>query len=131
MIIITTPLLSIRICLFALHQVKPSLGLLILMLRCSSLFDFLFLVLSIFQSLNDFLCAIHKDDVEAEMRRLKLELKQTMDMYSTACKEALTAKQKVSFFPPLTKPQIHSSYIYNFDSKTDLILGNGAPSLES
>ncbi|XP_057958896.1 U-box domain-containing protein 52-like isoform X2 [Malania oleifera] len=34
------------------------------------------------------------DDVEAEMRRLKLELKQTMDMYSTACKEALTAKQK-------------------------------------
>ncbi|KAK1367632.1 U-box domain-containing protein 52 [Heracleum sosnowskyi] len=35
-----------------------------------------------------------KDDLEAEMRRLKLELKQTMDMYSTACKEALTAKQK-------------------------------------
>ncbi|KAJ1438034.1 UspA [Sesbania bispinosa] len=34
------------------------------------------------------------DDVEAEMRRLRLELKQTMEMYSTACKEALTAKQK-------------------------------------
>lgn len=34
--------------------------------------------------------------MEAEMRRLKLELKQTMDMYSTACKEALTAKQKVT-----------------------------------
>ncbi|KAF3437275.1 hypothetical protein FNV43_RR20028 [Rhamnella rubrinervis] len=34
------------------------------------------------------------DEVEAEMRRLRLELKQTMDMYSTACKEALTAKQK-------------------------------------
>nr|XP_023896925.1 U-box domain-containing protein 35-like [Quercus suber] len=34
------------------------------------------------------------DDVEAEMRRLRLELKQTMDMYSTACKEALTANQK-------------------------------------
>ncbi|KAF5748057.1 U-box domain-containing protein 52-like [Tripterygium wilfordii] len=34
------------------------------------------------------------DDVEAEMRRLKLELKQTMEMYSTACKEAPTAKQK-------------------------------------
>ncbi|XP_043811418.1 U-box domain-containing protein 52 isoform X3 [Manihot esculenta] len=34
------------------------------------------------------------DDVEDEMRRLKLELKQTMEMYSTACKEALTAKQK-------------------------------------
>ncbi|KAK1394701.1 hypothetical protein POM88_013757 [Heracleum sosnowskyi] len=28
------------------------------------------------------------------MRRLKLELKQTMDMYSIACKEAFTAKQK-------------------------------------
>ncbi|VVB10884.1 unnamed protein product [Arabis nemorensis] len=36
------------------------------------------------------------DDVEAEMRRLRLELKQTMDMYSTACKEALTAKQKAT-----------------------------------
>ncbi|XP_048432715.1 U-box domain-containing protein 52-like [Pyrus x bretschneideri] len=34
------------------------------------------------------------DDVEAEMRRLKLELKQTMEMYSTACKEALIAKHK-------------------------------------
>lgn len=29
------------------------------------------------------------------MRRLKLELKQTMEMYSTACREALTAQQKV------------------------------------
>ncbi|CAN8229832.1 unnamed protein product [Cochlearia groenlandica] len=36
------------------------------------------------------------DDVEAEMRRLKLELKQTMEMYSTACKEALTAKNKAT-----------------------------------
>jgi hypothetical protein len=34
------------------------------------------------------------DEVEAEMRRLKLELKQTMEMYSSARKEALTAKQK-------------------------------------
>jgi len=34
------------------------------------------------------------EEVEAEMRRLKLELKQTMDMYSTACKEALSARQK-------------------------------------
>ncbi|XP_073275194.1 U-box domain-containing protein 52-like isoform X2 [Primulina huaijiensis] len=34
------------------------------------------------------------DDVEAEMARLKMELKQTMDMYSTACKEALCARQK-------------------------------------
>nr|VDC63417.1 unnamed protein product [Brassica rapa] len=37
-----------------------------------------------------------QDDVESEMRRLKLELKQTMEMYSTACKEALTAKQKAT-----------------------------------
>ncbi|KAL8101805.1 U-box domain-containing protein 52-like isoform X2 [Apium graveolens] len=35
-----------------------------------------------------------KDDLDAEMRRLKVELKQTMDMYGTACKEALSAKQK-------------------------------------
>ncbi|KVH95617.1 hypothetical protein Ccrd_002339 [Cynara cardunculus var. scolymus] len=34
------------------------------------------------------------EDVEAEMRRLKLELTKTMEMYSSACKEALTAKQK-------------------------------------
>lgn len=38
---------------------------------------------------------VYQEEVEVEMRRLKLELKQTMDMYSTACKEALTAKQKV------------------------------------
>ncbi|XVF19100.1 hypothetical protein REPUB_Repub11eG0081100 [Reevesia pubescens] len=36
----------------------------------------------------------NKDDVENEMRRLKQELKQTMDMYSAACKEALSAKQR-------------------------------------
>ncbi|XVF26480.1 hypothetical protein REPUB_Repub14bG0020000 [Reevesia pubescens] len=34
------------------------------------------------------------DEVEAEMRRLRLELKQTMDLYSNACKEALSAKQQ-------------------------------------
>ncbi|XP_055810798.1 U-box domain-containing protein 35-like [Solanum dulcamara] len=34
------------------------------------------------------------EDIEAEMRRLKQELKQTMDMYSSACKEALSAKHK-------------------------------------
>ncbi|XP_019447617.1 PREDICTED: U-box domain-containing protein 35-like [Lupinus angustifolius] len=33
--------------------------------------------------------------VEADMRRLKLELKQTMEMYSTACREALTAQHKL------------------------------------
>ncbi|WCJ37178.1 Protein kinase protein with adenine nucleotide alpha hydrolases-like domain [Euphorbia peplus] len=34
------------------------------------------------------------DDAETEMKRLRLELKQTMDLYNNACKEALTAKQK-------------------------------------
>ncbi|KAK7251468.1 hypothetical protein RIF29_34699 [Crotalaria pallida] len=38
--------------------------------------------------------SVSDNNVEAEMRRLKLELKQTMEMYSTACKEALTAKEK-------------------------------------
>lgn len=33
--------------------------------------------------------------MEAEMRRLKLELRQTKEMYNLACKEALIAKQKV------------------------------------
>ncbi|XP_052310030.1 U-box domain-containing protein 52 [Populus trichocarpa] len=36
------------------------------------------------------------DFLEAEMRRLRLELKQTMAMYSTACKEALSAKKKAT-----------------------------------
>ena len=38
------------------------------------------------------------DDVEAQMRRLRLELKQTMDMYSSACREALTARNEVFKF---------------------------------
>lgn len=36
--------------------------------------------------------------MEADVRRLRLELKQTMEMYSNACKEALTAQQKVSAY---------------------------------
>ncbi|XP_051137193.1 U-box domain-containing protein 52-like [Andrographis paniculata] len=36
------------------------------------------------------------DEVEAEMRRLKQELKQTMDMYSTACMEELSARDKAT-----------------------------------
>ncbi|WJX70143.1 hypothetical protein P8452_54284 [Trifolium repens] len=35
------------------------------------------------------------DETEADMRRLKLELKQTMEMYNTACREALTAQHKL------------------------------------
>ncbi|RZR78241.1 hypothetical protein BHM03_00003521 [Ensete ventricosum] len=34
------------------------------------------------------------EDVEEEMKRLRLELKHTMDMYNNACKEAISAKQK-------------------------------------
>ncbi|TVU47032.1 hypothetical protein EJB05_06608, partial [Eragrostis curvula] len=49
------------------------------------------------QSSSSSFCSLGmQDDVEAEMKRLRLELKQTMDMYSTACKEALTAKQKAT-----------------------------------
>ncbi|KAK3156360.1 hypothetical protein QOZ80_2AG0106300 [Eleusine coracana subsp. coracana] len=35
-------------------------------------------------------------DVEGEMRRLRQELKQTMEMYNSACKEAIDAKQKTA-----------------------------------
>ncbi|KAK8683122.1 hypothetical protein V6N13_039189 [Hibiscus sabdariffa] len=38
--------------------------------------------------------SLNMDDVEAEMRRLKQELNQTMEMYNAACKEALLAKQR-------------------------------------
>ncbi|XP_074286794.1 U-box domain-containing protein 35-like isoform X2 [Silene latifolia] len=38
--------------------------------------------------------SMHMEDVETEMRKLRLELQQTMNMYNAACKEALTAKQK-------------------------------------
>ncbi|XVF69841.1 hypothetical protein PTKIN_Ptkin11bG0113200 [Pterospermum kingtungense] len=51
---------------------------------------------SSFESGRTSLSSQNMDDVEAEMRRLKLELKQTMDMYSAACKEALSAKQKAN-----------------------------------
>ncbi|XP_027902847.1 U-box domain-containing protein 35-like [Vigna unguiculata] len=33
-------------------------------------------------------------ELEAEMKRLRLELKQTMDMYSSACKQAISAKNQ-------------------------------------
>ncbi|PNY01849.1 U-box domain-containing protein 35-like [Trifolium pratense] len=34
-------------------------------------------------------------ELEAEMKRLRRELKQTMDMYSSACKQAISAKNQV------------------------------------
>uniref|UniRef100_A0A2C9WIK7 RING-type E3 ubiquitin transferase n=1 Tax=Manihot esculenta TaxID=3983 RepID=A0A2C9WIK7_MANES len=36
----------------------------------------------------------HMEEYEEETRRLKVELKQTIDMYHAACKEALTAKRE-------------------------------------
>ncbi|KAJ6406546.1 hypothetical protein OIU84_010121 [Salix udensis] len=38
----------------------------------------------------------NSDFLEAEMRSLRLELKQTMAMYGTACKEAISAKKKAT-----------------------------------
>ncbi|CAN8323647.1 unnamed protein product [Cochlearia groenlandica] len=38
----------------------------------------------------------HDDNNEAEIRRLKMELKYTMDMYNNACKEAISAKKTAS-----------------------------------
>ncbi|AQK59762.1 Protein kinase protein with adenine nucleotide alpha hydrolase-like domain [Zea mays] len=49
--------------------------------------------LSSAMSMESLSCA---GDVEAEMRRLRLELKQTMEMYNSACKEAVDAKQKAA-----------------------------------
>ncbi|CAA0829556.1 Protein kinase protein with adenine nucleotide alpha hydrolases-like domain [Striga hermonthica] len=48
-----------------------------------------------YSSFTDFsTSSVESDDAQAEMRRLKLELQRTMEMYSTACKAALTAEQK-------------------------------------
>lgn len=33
--------------------------------------------------------------MEAEMKELRLKLRQTMEMYNSACKEAILAKNKV------------------------------------
>ncbi|KAJ3695380.1 hypothetical protein LUZ60_000757 [Juncus effusus] len=46
------------------------------------------------QSSNTSWSSQNMDDVEAEMRRLKIELKQTMEMYQNACKEAMNSKQQ-------------------------------------
>ncbi|KAI3694222.1 hypothetical protein L1987_77184 [Smallanthus sonchifolius] len=50
--------------------------------------------MSVDNVLPSFDSELSPEDVEAEMRRLKLELERTMEMYSTACREALTARQK-------------------------------------
>lgn len=38
---------------------------------------------------------ILQEEIENEMKRLKQELKQTMEMYNSAYNESMTAKQKV------------------------------------
>ncbi|KAG9149739.1 hypothetical protein Leryth_012461 [Lithospermum erythrorhizon] len=40
--------------------------------------------------------SLDNEDVDSEMRRLKLELQKTMELYSTACKEAISAQQKTA-----------------------------------
>lgn len=72
------------------------------------------------------MCWNLQDDVEAEMKRLKLELKQTMDMYSTACKEALTAKQKVTGSFSTAFPYKSPNTFLNMS----FAVGNGAPPVE-
>ncbi|XP_034903903.1 U-box domain-containing protein 35 [Populus alba] len=41
-------------------------------------------------------CSLSQNVVEAEIRRLKLELKQSMEMYSSVCKEAVMARHMAS-----------------------------------
>ncbi|KAK9931588.1 hypothetical protein M0R45_018860 [Rubus argutus] len=45
---------------------------------------------------NPFLLQKVLEEMEDEMKRLRMELKQTIDMYHAACKEAVTAKQKAT-----------------------------------
>ncbi|XP_057521507.1 U-box domain-containing protein 52-like [Amaranthus tricolor] len=45
---------------------------------------------------SGFSSSSNTEDFETEMRRLRQELKQTMEMYNAACKEAILAKQKAS-----------------------------------
>lgn len=47
-----------------------------------------------FSNIDDDSLGMSNRDIELEMMRLKQELKKTMEMYSTACKEAISAKQK-------------------------------------
>lgn len=51
-------------------------------------------------------------EVEAEMTRLRLILKQTMDMYSLACKEAIAAQNKVK----LTTTSLYETFIWALQS---------------
>lgn len=53
--------------------------------------------LSEFSNISGFsTSSMNMDDVECEVRRLRQELKQTMEMYNKACREALTAKEKAN-----------------------------------
>lgn len=42
------------------------------------------------------LLSLLKEELEAEMSRLRLEIKKTMDLYKSICEQAAVAKQQVS-----------------------------------
>lgn len=54
-----------------------------------------YMLLSRFSSLIYDLFSLLKDDMEAEMARLKLEIKKTMELYQSICEQATVAKQQV------------------------------------
>ncbi|KAM1503220.1 hypothetical protein ACFXTO_028483 [Malus domestica] len=51
------------------------------------------------------------DEVEVEMRRLQLELKQTMDMYNAACKEAVASKHTANRLKSEEQQRLHEARI--------------------
>lgn len=59
--------------------------------------------------------------MEDDVKRLKMELKQTMDMYNAACKEALAAKQKVPSALNFRLPRVIAPVVFKL-VPTTLIL---------
>ncbi|KAA8538725.1 hypothetical protein F0562_028294 [Nyssa sinensis] len=61
----------------------------------------------VFETPRDASPSSSSKDVEAEMKRLKLELNQTMNMYNTACKEAVTANKKAKELHQWKMEEVH------------------------
>lgn len=59
---------------------------------------FLYSLLIVNTLLSSFGWIIGQKRLEKEIRKLKLQLKKTMEKYSVACKEALEAKNKVILY---------------------------------
>ncbi|XP_052198436.1 uncharacterized protein LOC127805725 [Diospyros lotus] len=70
------------------------------------------------------------EEVEEKLRKLQLQIKQTMDMYHAACKEALTAKQQKTGYSVLvestvqvadktSKVVVTPSFVYSSAPATD------------